>query len=606
MPIDIGVMALQACLFMAQCALVGGTVLSMLGFSTIREEDGLNRYLTLFFVITIGLACNCLALFALAAAHAWYGAAILAYGALSALAAVGILVFKRSAMPVHKSWTRWDVIALSALLFATLLAAHHAPGYWDDTMYHLPIAASYIEHRGLHVSEFLRFPLFPQNIELLISVGLLFGGDYGAQVYSTLPMFLIALGLLGASQWLTGSILVGVLASMTTYWIQPVAKTLGYAYIDTGMALFCWATTLAVALWLSRQSEAESNSRSDAWLLIAGLMAGAAAGTKYFGLIFAVIPGAYLFLFRRNLKAAALFSCAFLVTGLWWYLRNYLACGNPVHPVAGNIFGYYLWDARDWAGQVQEQSTHGVPPVLRNLVAALRAAGALPVGLGFSSLLLFKAPLPIRWMRMAFISYFAFWFYATQVDRYLIPACIIGAFLAWYVPYQALHWLALRLRLHIHFRTRTKLISDAFACVSLAALAVFEFWTAQMSAVAWEQMLESRAGYRLLTHANTQTARYGDRLVNVGFENGVYFFHGTMIGDWFGPGRYWQMLSCDVKACGVVAPEQMLAIMKKFDARMLAISTQNFTRFDERAYLRYFDVLMMDHKGGYLLVPKDS
>ena len=33
-------------------------------------------------------------------------------------------------------------------------------------------------------------------------------------------------------------------------------------------------------------------------------------------------------------------------------------------------------------------------------------------------------------------------------------------------------------------------------------------------------------------------ARFGDRLVQVGFENRFYFFRGTLVGDWFGPGRY--------------------------------------------------------------------
>ena len=57
--------------------------------------------------------------------------------------------------------------------------------------------------------------------------------------------------------------------------------------------------------------------------------------------------------------------------------------------------------------------------------------------------------------------------------------------------------------------------------------------------------MELRPGYAVLSRANELRSTFGDRLVQVGFENGFYFFRGTLIGDWFGPGRYSQMMICN-------------------------------------------------------------
>jgi hypothetical protein len=119
----------------------------------------------------------------------------------------------------------------------------------------------------------------------------------------------------------------------------------------------------------------------------------------------------------------------------------------------------------------------------------------------------------------------------------------------------------------------------------------------QSSDSQWLATLERRPGYQLYSSANTLIPAYGDHIVQVGFENGVYFFHGTVIGDWFGPGRYRQMLKCDASGCGVIDPVQMIEIMDRLGAKMLMVSTARYSNFDPRVYEPYFDTLAVASDG---------
>ena len=141
------------------------------------------------------------------------------------------------------------------------------------------------------------------------------------------------------------------------------------------------------------------------------------------------------------------------------------------------------------------------------------------------------------------------------------------------------------------------LVSMLIVTSTLATLLWTQFREIKISPEEWQTALESRSGYGLLTRANGMIAQYGDRLVHLGFENGVYFFKGTAIGDWFGPGRYRQMRECDASGCVVVDPAHMISIMESFKAKMLAVSTDRFQGLDLNEYRRYFDIVMIDSDG---------
>lgn len=584
-----------ACLFLLHCAANGFAALKMLAPCQRDKVATENHYLKWFFAISIGLVLNIFALFILGLAGWLNLSAVLGLGFLM-LAVAMLSVLHKPGFVLEKfiSWEYVDVIVLAMLLTVTLMAAMHAPGHWDDTMYQLPLARFYLQHEAIIVNVYVRFPLFPQNVNLLLTLGLMLGGDLASQAFATLPIFVMAIGLLGVAQWLTGSIVLGVLAAATLFLLGPIKGTLGYAYIDNGLALFCWGATLAMALWIQKIAQEQ---HSHAWLIIAGILAGGATGTKYFGLVYAMLLVAYLLIIRRDLKSAVIFSMVVAMTGSWWYIRSFLISGDPVHPLGGNFFGHFLWDAADLLGQKQEQFTHGVPPSSLNLWGALKKAGVLIWILAIASLALQKLPAPIRYFQFIFFSYLVFWFIFTQVDRYLAPIYAVGTLLSWYVVYM-IYSLTLAKQFFVsRSRLGHALLSLLVMMSMLVPLTWKQYQSARSNMAGWQISLERRAGYNLFSRANTMIPQYGDRIMHVGFENAIYFFKGTAIGDWFGPGRYRNMLDCQGGPCGVIAPAQMKELMGEFGVKMLAVSTARFQKFDENAYSEYFDFIMRGDDG---------
>src|SRR6266436_3788704 len=89
------------------------------------------------------------------------------------------------------------VSMFSIFVIIVLIATLRTLGYWDDTMYHLPISRFYVENQGIVLNEYLRFPLVPQDMQMLFALGLMIGGDAAAQAMATIPIFIISLGLIG-------------------------------------------------------------------------------------------------------------------------------------------------------------------------------------------------------------------------------------------------------------------------------------------------------------------------------------------------------------------------------------------------------------------------
>jgi len=183
----------------------------------------------------------------------------------------------------------------------------------------------------------------------------------------------------------------------------------------------------------------------------------------------------------------------------------------------------------------------------------------------FAGLFLRRVPHAIRVLQAAFVAYMLFWFFVTQVPRYLAPVYGLGCFLSMHALYVAWRWT----------NRRVGWLSMRHA--SLVVLVLLTIYAGERSAkyvresVRAEQVLSTSSGYALYQTANTFIPEYGDRLVQVGFENGVYFFNGTVIGDHFGPGRYRDILGCEQRPCAV-SPKRLQSVMARHDARMVLLS----------------------------------
>ena len=256
-----------------------------------------------------------------------------------------------------------------------------------------------------------------------------FGAEIVAQFLASVPLFITCLGLIGALRWTAGATWPGFFASVCLLGLDPVSSTLGYAYVDNGLMLYCWATLLATAIFIAH---GKSGWRCP-WLLMAGFMAGMAMGTKYLGVVFISLPALWLLAVRRDWRATLVYGGTALIFGSWWYIRAWVISGDPVHPFGGNVFGYFLWDAEDRIAFFGGDVTKIISVLFEAAAAGFGVFALVPLSL-------------IYWRRLGpgltlilavTLCYFGFWVYATDYTRYLAPidaaAIFLGIWSLWQI-----------------------------------------------------------------------------------------------------------------------------------------------------------------------------
>ena len=506
----------------------------------------------------------------------------------------------------HMKWTRLDALELwgfACLLVGLTWWCIRPPGMWDDTSYHLPYARHYLEAAGITINPDLRFPLFPHHPHLMFAVGLMGGSEVYAQVLAgAVPMSLTALGLFSLARRAGRSWPAGVLALAVLAPFKPLSEAMGYAYVDHLLMLWVWAAL--ACLWMAAE---QARARAPwPWVILCALFAGTAASTKTFGGLCAFLIGlAVLFMPGLGWRSAWRYALVVLLVGGGWYLRSFLISGDPFHPLGGNLFGHYLWNAQDLAAQHQEQATHGVSRSLFALPQSLQAAGL--TALAFALIAPCRAYLrrqPAVWGFLGVLLAFTLiWHTSTQVARYIGPVLPVAAFMVGLLAtvnpeVRSPRWG----RVSVAFSpgaARVLLLVGA----GLAVVAAAVQWPGMAQRLrTWEMTVQARPGAPLFRKAAALIPTHGPVLVQLGYENAAYFFPGRVVGDWFGPGRYAAMLRC-AEVCRPLPEAELVALLQQHKARMVAINTARFPALAED-YAGRFSVVSRS-ADGFLLVLKN-
>jgi hypothetical protein len=220
------------------------------------------------------------------------------------------------------------LIALAPLFVLAL----YPPTAFDETMYHLPFARAFAQSGGLPATPALRFPAFPALGELLFAETLLMADDVATHFVALLAVLTTA-GLLFTWGRKAFSPQAGWIAAALWLGNPIVAHLAGTDYVEPLLALF--VTGALFSAWMYRQSGER------AWLLLAAVFAGSAAGVKYLGLFFAAAVFVDLALARRKPLLFALLAFVVLAPT---YVRIAAHTGNPIFPYLPGIFGSTPWD----------------------------------------------------------------------------------------------------------------------------------------------------------------------------------------------------------------------------------------------------------------------
>jgi hypothetical protein len=267
-------------------------------------------------------------------------------------------------------------------LLLSLGVALAPPVAWDALVYHLRIPQQVLAAHALSFTGDSLFREMPQSAEMLYAAAMaLTGRAETAAVLGWGAACLALLGLTGIARrmGLRHSLLPAALLLSG----DTLARSMGWAYAD-------WLSALFGAAALSALSRKEAGAK---WVLMAGVFAGFAAGTKYTaGIILGVLVLAVLSRrdWKRSLKEAALLAGGCLLSFAPWILRGLAFWGNPLPPILDSgplaAFRMDIFAGRPLAG------AWGMAAVMPFLQSTVGASGAIPFATTIGPLLIAFLP----------------------------------------------------------------------------------------------------------------------------------------------------------------------------------------------------------------------
>ena len=327
-------------------------------------------------------------------------------------------------------------VALLLMIAGSLLPATD----FDVREYHLQGPKEYFLAGRIRFLSHNVYTNMPFGTEMLTLFAMVLTGDWwwgalaGQFVLATFPlMTVLAAGMLARELLGPQAMPWAIVAAAGTPWFYRLGII---PYAEGG---YCFYTLVAVAALarVLRVSLSRSDSQGD-WYM-AGWAAGSAFATKYTAVVFVVMPVFVALIVvawaRARLSWLGLALAAAAVAGGPWPLKNVFYTGNPVYPLA-----YELFDGRNWNEQKDRKwdAGHQTPGYrfgqLRANILDVAARS------DWQSALIF-ALAPVAWLdprrrSVAFVWLFVLYLFACwwalthRIDRFWLPleplACVLA------------------------------------------------------------------------------------------------------------------------------------------------------------------------------------
>ena len=415
-----------------------------------------------WFLFSLGLGFGALSLFTLGlgflgflnkyAMSALLGAGFLA-GAVRFRKDLGGQISKLFAEIKKIRFSKFDLVLIFILfLYAgAVLVVTFAPEiFYDSLVYHLATPAFYVQEGRVAAEPFNLHSASPLLMQMLYAAALIFSDDTLAKLIHFATGFFL-LGTLFAAGRRYASVTAGLLACVIFGSIPMAGMNLGVTGVEIGSAWFTALAMYALILFSARES-AEEPRVFDRTLLLAGIFAGLACGTKYPAL-FTVIGGMAVIFYRRpagagprNIGLAARQALFFgIVAGLVfspWLLKNLFFHGNPLYPYFGKIFGGQQVDPFKWAilnsdcfsrdmGAVFKSFDNFLHFIFHPWYLTMSGTGSADflgpaVLLCVPLLFLFRPAKPaLRHMAVFIAVMWGLWCVSTSMPRYLLPTLAV-------------------------------------------------------------------------------------------------------------------------------------------------------------------------------------
>ena len=280
---------------------------------------------------------------------------------------------------------------------------------------------------------------FPATIEMLYGLATSVSNDSAPGALGALFLGVLALQVRGLARRLGSSVPGGDLAAAFIAGMPAVTSTVDHCFVDVPYAAFILASA-RLAFDGSLPGRA----------VMAGVFAGFAAGTKYFGLPATLLVAFLVLAFHTGglvprMRNAMAFLLAASVTGGAWYVRNWIVLGSPIYPPPPSLWHWFPTPTFSLESSVhlnalivERGAGFGkrvtdllmLPFRLTYWTASFHGGG----GMGLAPLAFGPLALALAWRKRTGLAWAAlgamltiFWFYSDQEFRFLGPAAAIYA-----------------------------------------------------------------------------------------------------------------------------------------------------------------------------------
>ena len=309
----------------------------------------------------------------------------------------------------------------------------------DEISYHLLGPPIWLrEHRIAPVPE-ESLTAFPATIEMLYGLATVISNDNAPGALGALFLGVLAFQVRGLARRLGSSVAGGDLAAAFVAGMPAVTSTVDHCFVDVPYAAFILAS--------ARLAFEGSQSRH---AMLAGIFAGFATGTKYFGLPATLLIAFLVLVFHGGRLAPRLwngmvFLIAAGVAGGAWYVRNWIVLGSPIYPPPPSLWHWFPTPTFSLESSVQLNTLiveRGagfgrkvsdlllLPFRLTYWTASFHGGGGMglaPLAFGPLALaLVWKKRVGLAWVALG-VMLTIFWFYSDQEFRFLGPAAAIYA-----------------------------------------------------------------------------------------------------------------------------------------------------------------------------------
>lgn len=462
----------------------------------------------------------------------------------------------------QKSWLRLSLVfAIAGVLMIEALMAM-APVTGSDALhYHFTIPALWLRN-GLAPIYGIINSFAVGQAHMLIALGLGLGSDHFSMgtiflggVFSAAATFVLA------GNWMSGDralvVTLVFLLSPIAFWQITVAGA-----PDLWITFYTTLAILATARGITL--------RSTKWAMLAGFLAGAAAGSKY---PVWIVPMALTVIFLvecRSFWLATASSVAAFVSGLAPLIRNAVWTGNPFFPYASNLFSAHKMNASTLAATMLDTHISVQHPGFAHWIEypfqMVLGGSDYGVGYYFGPLILAFAPLLLIAHRRGPLFRVGAWVWAamffsnmatSQMGRFLLP--VFGIALA--ITFAGVETVS---RIG---RPVVRLVCNAtiaiFLLLGAGGLATYgrDFLPVSIG-------LESREHFLQREAPNYQETSFANRVLNaksgatlVFFQHLYYLRIPFVMGN---PDSNWELYSEDYST-----PEAMLEWLRKNDVRWI-------------------------------------